>query len=107
MTKEEKLNAYSWLLDMSEAYKTMTKVFTWDSGDPDEPKEVKSANCSTGGVHLWGYFNGEYVRELVSELGLFGVTETDTKYENDTIEVSFVFNGVKFFWLEEKEEDDA
>lgn len=103
MTKEEKLKCFEWLLDAAEAYKLLMNGVKW--GD-DEYSEVHYIGF-TGGVHLTSWDNGEKSREFAKELGITYFDERPLQYEGDSVEVSFMFNDVKFFWLEEKEKHDA
>lgn len=104
MNKQEKLKVFSWLLDLTEAYKVATTPLTWDSGE-EEPNEVKCINFSTGGIHLCDFDNGNLIREFAKEIGIIDIPERPTYYEDDSEECSFFFNGVKFFWLQNKRDE--
>lgn len=104
MNKEEKLKVFGWLLDMAEAYKLATRPLTWDCGE-EEPNEVKCINYSTGGVHICDFEQGKLIRECAKEIGIMEIEDIPAYYEDKTHQCSFMFSGVKFFWLEDREDE--
>lgn len=98
MTREEKLKAFEWLLDASEAYKVLSQGIQWDDNT------VRSCSFTTG-VQLSSWDNGEPNRELAKEVGITDIKSELHGIDDTTMMAWFMFNGVKFFWLEDKEDE--
>jgi len=97
MNKEQLRAFCTWLLDMADAYDTLTNQ------RPYEGSDICTLAGSNYGIHLWSNDRKD-IREAVNQLGL---QINRDEHDEETWQYYFYFAGQRFFWLQDKEKTDA
>lgn len=100
MTKRE--ICLKWLEEASRAYKTLCNGVQWEGNWKDGVYSIDF----TEGIHLSAWDNGEPPRKLAKIAGL-EIKVNVARYNGIYDEVYFMFNDVKFHWMEKTKKETA